>query len=354
MEKSNKQKDNAKEVTPKEGAETIESSPVERSKPILVWLAIVILLGLITGSFWYLQQQLQKQQLETATLVKGWAPTELLENQTSQLKQAFTDERNATEQKLTALNAAHSDLLGKVDSLAKSQDLTNDDVLASWILAELKFLLQTANQSALLTGDITKAQIALTLADQQIKSLTDPRMYQLRSLISDEQLALASVAKVDIDGLAMQLQSALNKVAQLQVLMGPQLGEQEANDSTVTSSSSWEKALSQAWLQIKSLVVIRHQEDVAEAVLVPEQRYFLYQNLSLKLESARLALLSGRESIFHDSLASAELWLQQYFIGVERDAMLELLKTLRLESIVVEVPDISASLIWLQQYGDQQ
>lgn len=352
MEKNSKQKDNAKEVTPQADTEALDKKPVERSKSSLVWVAIIILLALIAGSFGYLQQQLKKIEIPATT--QQTLSTEPLDNKMAELTQAVSNDRASMEQRLSALTAANSTLSEKVDELTKTLEQPNDDGLGSWVLAEIEFLLQTANQSALLAGDLDKAQAALMLADQQLKSLTDPRLRELRSLIAGEKLALASVAKVDIDGLAMQLQSALNKVEQLHILMGPQVGQDEVDNSTVVSSSSWQKALSQAWQQIKSLVVIRHQEDAAVAVLVPEQRYFLYQNLSLKLESARLALLSGRESVFHDSLASAERWLQQYFIGPERDAMLDMLKTIQLEKIAVEVPDISASLIWLQQYGEQQ
>lgn len=357
MEKNNnKQQANAKEVKPKVDAELSEKLPAtERSKFLLVWVAIVILLGLIAGSFWFLQQQLHTQQLEPVALTHNAPSTKLLENKITQLEQALNAETATTEQGLAGLNAANIALLDKVDALAKSQQLTNDDVLRSWTLAELKFLLQSANQSALLAGDVDKAQAALILADQQLQSLSDPRLHELRSLIADEKLALASVAKVDVDGLALQLQSALDKIDDLKVLMGPQLSTQKDKDSATSSSSStWQMALSQAWQQIKSLVVIRHQQDAAVAVLVPEQRYFLYQNLRLKLESAQLGLLSARDAVFHDNLTSAEQWLQQYFIGTERDAMLDMLTAMQSETITVEVPDISASLIWLQHYGDQQ
>lgn len=359
MEKNNnKQQANAKEVKPQEEAEVSETLPAERSKFLLVWLAIVVILGLISGSFWFLQQQIHTQQLEAVAPTQNAILTEPLENKITQLEQAFNADTATTEQRLAGLNAANIALLDKVDALANTQELTNDDVLHAWTLAELKFLLQSANQSALLVGDVDKAQAALTLADQQLKSLSDPRLHELRALIADEKLALASIPKVDIDGLALQLQSALDKVDDLKVLMGPQLGDQKAKGSETISSSStpstWRTVLSQAWQQIKSLVVIRHQQDAAVAVLVPEQRYFLYQNLRLKLESAQLALLSAREGVFHDNLTSAEQWLQQYFIGTERDAMLDMLKAMQSETITVQVPDISASLIWLQHYGDQQ
>jgi uroporphyrin-3 C-methyltransferase len=358
MEKNNnKQQENAKEVKPQTDAKLSEKQSVARSKFLLVWLAIIILLGLLAGSFWFFQQQLLKQQqLEPVAQTQSTLSTKPLENKIGQLEQAFNADTAKTEQRLAGLSAANIALLDKVDELAKTQQLTNDDVLRSWNLAELKFLLQSANQSALLAGNVDKAQAALTLADQQLKSLIDPRLHELRALIADEKLALASVVKVDIAGLAMKLQSALDKVDDLQVLMGPQLSSQKAKDSTADSSSSvsWKTALSQAWQEIKSLVVIRHQQDAAVAVLVPEQRYFLYQNLRLKLESARLGLLSTRDAVFHDNLTSAEQWLQQYFIGTERDAMLEMLAAMQPETISVEVPDISASLIWLQNYGDQQ
>jgi uroporphyrin-3 C-methyltransferase len=356
MEKNNnKQQANAKEVKPQVDAELSEKQPVERSKFLLVWLAIIILSGLIAGSFWFLQQQLHRQQLVPVALTQNASSTKPLENKITQLEHTINAETATMEQRLTDLNVANIALLDKVDALAKTQQLTNADVLRSWTLAELKFLLQSANQSALLAGNVDKAQAALTLADQQLKSLTDPRLHELRALIADEKLALASVAKVDVDGLALKLQSALDKVDDLKVLMGPQLSNQKDKDSATSSSSStWQTALSQAWQQIKSLVVIRHQQDAAVAVLVPEQRYFLYQNLRLKLESAQLGLLSAREIVFHDNLTSAKQWLQQYFIGTERDAMLDMLNAMQSETITVEVPDISASLIWLQQYGDQQ
>jgi uroporphyrin-3 C-methyltransferase len=357
MEKNNnKQQANAKEVKPQTDAKLSEKQPNARSKLLLVWLAIVILLGLIAGSFWFLQQLLKQQQLEPVTQTQSTLSTKPLENKISQLEQAFNADTAATEQRLVGLNAANIALLDKVDELANRQQLTNDDVLRSWTLAELKFLLQSASQSALLAGNVDKAQAALTLADRQLQSLTDPRLHELRALITDEKLALASVVKIDTAGLAMQLQSALDKVDDLKVLMGPQISSKKAKDSATdsSSSSSWQTALSQAWQEIKSLVVIRHQQDAAVALLVPEQRYFLYQNLRLKLESARLGLLSARDAVFHDNLTSAEQWLQQYFIGTERDAMLEMLAAMQSETITVEVPDISASLIWLQHYGDQQ
>ena len=353
MEKNDKQQENAENVTTVEGASTVENNS---SKPIFLWVAIVILLSLLAATAWFMQQQLQKQQGVTADLEARFAASEQLANQFSELKQTATKDASTIQQRLAELNSADISLVEKLDTLTQAQQLTNDDVLRTWALAEVKFLLNTANQSILLAGDVEKTQTALTLADQQIQSLSDPRLHPLRALLADEQLALSSLAKVDIAGLAVQLQSAIKGVDRLQILMGPAVvaASEGESDTSLSLPDSLQSAASSAWQEIKSLVVIRHQDDANAALLVPEQRYFLYQNLQLKLESARLALLSGQETIFHDSLASAAQWLQQYFVGGERDAMLEMLKQMHSQTIKIELPDISASLIWLQQYGDQQ
>ncbi len=86
------------------------------------------------------------------------------------------------------------------------------------------------------------------------------------------------------------------------------------------------------------------------AVLAPEQRYFLYQNLRLQLESARLALLNPDTDSFQHSLKTAITWLEHYFTGDERDAMLETLNSLAEQNIDVSIPDISGSLNWLEEY----
>ena len=326
------------------------------AKQTFLWLVIIILLGLIAAMAWFAYQEAMKQRSTLAEL-----NTELENNQiaplkadVSQIKQTLEKETQKIQQKVNALNEADAGLADKIAEVSEMQQLTNDDVKRKWILSEVKYLLQMANQRILLADDVENARTALVLADQKLKELADPRLYQLRALLADEQLALASVAKVDIDGLAAQLQSAIDGIRKLKVLTGPEFGAGQTDESNSDGeiAEDWQAAASNAWQQVRSLVVIRHQQDGSSAIIVPEQRYFLYQNLQLKLESARLALLSGNETIFHDSLASAEQWLQKYFIGEERDALLQTVSAMKSEKITVELPDISASLVWLQQKGE--
>ena len=323
------------------------------SSSIFLWFSVVTLLLLGAGLYWLIEQQ----KVAIANMAERVdASEQQFDGQLSQLNQTMTTGSASTTQLLENLNSTDVGLAEKITKIVEIQDMTNDDVKRVWAMAEVEFLLQTASQRVLLAADSEGARMALALADEKLKALADPRLYRLRALLSDEQLALASVAKVDVDGLAVRLQSIINQVDNLQVLMAASIAMTEAEAEAEAASvmpADWKAALAAAWDSVRSLVTIRHQEDGAAAVLVPEERFFLYQNLHLKLETARTALLAGREVIYHDSLASAEQWLVQYFTGEERDVVLASVKAVNAEKITVTMPDISGSLAWLQEKGDQ-
>lgn len=330
----------------------VVNKPKQGSKSFLLWLAVLILLGVSAALYWLIEQQ----KAEVANLAEEMtSSTVQLDSKLADVKQTLSHDTTSIQQRLENLNSTDVGLAEKIAEIAKIQDMTNEDVKRVWTMAEVEYLLQTANQRAQLAEDADGARQALILADEKLKQLADPRLYRLRAMLSDEQLALAAVSKIDIDGLAVRLQSAIDHVDKLQVLLAPEVkAEDGASPETAAMTADWKSALLSAWEQVRSLVVIRHQEEGAAAVLVPEERYFLYQNLRLKLETARAALLQKRQTVFHDSLTSAEKWLQQYFIGEERDALLASVQALNSEQIVVELPDISGSLAWLQQNGDVQ
>ena len=349
---ANKQSEDKKKA-PLTIENAVVSDAAKPSKPILLWVAILILLVLGAGLYWLIEQQ----KIAIASMAERVdASEQQFDDQLSQLNQTMTTGSASTTQLLENLDSMDVGLAAKITEIVEIQDMTNDDVKRVWAMAEVEFLLQTASQRVLLAADSEGARMALALADEKLKALADPRLYRLRALLSDEQLTLASVAKVDVDGLVMRLQSIINQVDNLQVLMAPSISMTQAEPEAEAASvmpADWKAALAAAWDSVRSLVTIRHQEDGAAAVLVPEERFFLYQNLHLKLETARTALLAGREVIYHDSLASAEQWLVQYFTGEERDAVLASVKAVNAEKITVTMPDISGSLAWLQEKGDQ-
>ena len=346
MEKRTEQVGDNQEI---QESEIMADEKSKESCHATIWIFLLLMFALNAGLYWlWFQQkkvnsQLQSTLDEMMTFVVDAPSRSEFDQEIAALEKQF-------QLTVAALKNKQISLAGEVDVLRANQNLTGADVEYYWVIAEVNYLLNVANQRALLANDANGAFDAIELADSRIEALLDHRFHPLRALFAEEKLALSAVNNVDIEGLILQIQSAVLAVDDLHILLAPSVESESSRQDSRGRSSDWRGALTQAWQQVKSLVVIRHQQNGTAAVLVPKQRYFLYQNLKLKLESAQLALLNGQQSVYDSSLSSASDWLNLYFIGDERDAMLSLITELREQNIAVSMPDISGSLTWLRGF----
>ncbi len=307
-----------------------------------VWIALALLLLLMLGSAIWLYQQInsqQQQQTEQFNTLEGELATLQSSSELHQRQFMELGEQLKAQSK-------------KLDDFISRETLTSEELKRTWALQEIEYLLNVANQRALLAHDVDGAIRALEMADKQIQAMSDYRLHPLRALIAEEVMDLEALADIDTAGIAIKLQTAAKHVQTLRVKKGPEVefDESQSMPSATESDAGWKQALDDIWQQMRSLVVIRHDQTGEAAVLVPEQRYFLYQNLRLQLESARLALLNADNDNYQHSLQTAINWLQQYFTGDQRDALLNTLKKLQDAQINISIPDISGSLNWLEEY----
>jgi uroporphyrin-3 C-methyltransferase len=325
-------------------AELLEKNKQDDAKVYrLIWIALVVVVLLSVVSIGWFYQQLQQQEADIQSSL-----TEL-SSQNGDWQSKLEQHR----QQLGRLDSDQKQLAEKLQQLTDKQQLSNAELQKRWALQEVKYLLNVANQRAVLAHDVVGSIQALIMADKQLESLSDYRLHPLRAEIAEELMSLQSLTTLDIPGMAIQLQTLAAHVDKLRVKKGPEVDFSESPDTAdiaSTETPAWKQAISDIWQQLRSLVVIRHEQSGEAAVLVPEQRYFLYQNLRLQLESARLALLNADNNSFQHSLKTAITWLDQYFTGEERDAMLASLNSLAEQKIDVSIPDISGSLNWLEEY----
>lgn len=325
-------------------AELLEKNKQDDAKVYrLIWIALVVVVLLSAVSIGWFYQQLQQQEADIQSSL-----TEL-SSQNGDWQSKLEQHR----QQLGRLDSDQKQLAEKLQQLTDKQQLSNAELQKRWALQEVKYLLNVANQRAVLAHDEVGAIQALIMADKQLEALSDYRLHPLRAEIAEELMSLQSLTTLDIPGMAIQLQTLAAHVDKLRVKKGPEVDFSESPDTadiTSTETPAWKQAISDIWQQLRSLVVIRHDQTGEAAVLAPEQRYFLYQNLRLQLESARLALLNADNNSFQHSLKTAITWLDQYFTGEERDAMLASLNSLAEQKIDVSIPDISGSLNWLEEY----
>ncbi len=218
-----------------------------------------------------------------------------------------------------------------------------------WQLAEVEQLLLIANDRLLLHRDAQGALRALEIADSRLGEIADTQgLIELRQQLTNDLAALKAIPPVDVQGLTLKLNALIERVPRL-----PLTSSVPRNFTKVASGteppqqdSRWRRFLDNALQALRGLVEIHHRDQQVVPLLPPEQDFFLYQNLQLKLESARLALLQRDTAAFQESVRLAAGWIRAYFTPEDSAVKAALEELLQLERVELNwpLPDLSGSL----------
>lgn len=257
-------------------------------------------------------------------------------------------------------NAAQADSLAslreRLDAarlrLSKLSDLV-DGGRRRWRLFEVESLLLAANERLQLHRDAEGAKRALSLAGRRLGMLDDPRLFAVRERIVDEIAALEALPDPDIEGRALALTELLERVPDLPLasdVPDDYRGAGPAEETPRFRERPWRHFLSSLDEALEGMLTIRRTDETHRPLMPPEREFFLYQNLLLKLESARLALFRRDTASYRQALDSAREWLRTYFDhGDPRvTGALDTLKDMRNVELVWEAPDIGGSLTMLR------
>lgn len=221
-----------------------------------------------------------------------------------------------------------------------------------WMIAEAEYLLRIANHRLTLARDTGTARVALDLADQRLRDNGDPGWAGVREQIARDAAKLDAFEAPDIAGLASGLSAMIEQIPELQLAQAfiePRPAA-AAQAPPLTAERNWETLLEDLWSGFKDTVRIRQHDAPLQAMLAPEHEFFLYENLKLHLEAARLGLARGDQALFRSNLQLAADWLDRYFDpkDARRAALAGAIDELRAIEIRPALPDISLSLRALQ------
>jgi len=206
-------------------------------------------------------------------------------------------------------------LRGEVRTLRDTQTTLVDGLKAlqgdigkgrrAWLLDETENLLIIAQNRLVYARDARLARLALRAADQQLAQLGDPDYQPVRKSIETGMTALEAYERLDLSGQAQRLGQLAGRVDHLAVLPD--------RPTTAASAHADQGFLRDFWDDLKGLIRVRSTADVPRPFLLPEQRYFLRENLRLMLYGAQIALLHGDVATFEQNTRTAQSWLQTYF-----------------------------------------
>ena len=306
------------ENTQPEAPESHEHMPAgQTSTSNRLLMGVLLLLLVLGGTLFYLWQQQSKTRADL-TAIEG-SIDKLLgvmerrhQEQLEQLKQVPQHPHPQLEQQLDNAARAQRQLQGQLSALRQQLGQESRD----WLIAEVDYLLRVAEHRLVLERDPQSATAALRSAANRLMQLDDDLFAAVIQQINDDINAITNSPLPDRSAISHRLSELVAAVETLTLStrVAPTAAESDAQRSEPPlDQSTWKAIWQKLWRDIRGLVTIRREDDVKRPTLAPEQRYFLRQNLQLKLESARLALLAGNTTAWRASINEAGSWLQRYF-----------------------------------------
>ncbi len=335
------------------------SQEVRRSRSGF-WFGLIILLviAVVAGAGYYFFSQLRDKQEGLGGEVKGAVSQQISDYQAqlaaiqSQLATVQSDVANKeahfnntvtefSQLHNEKLDATRKDLAEEIQKLQRQLGKTRGD----WLLADAEYLLSVANQRLLLMGDVNTTREALEAADQRLRESGDAAAYKVREQLAKDIAAISGINTADIVGIYSTLQTLESQIDSLTLLL-PYAGK----DETVKPiAPEVKKEPTDLLGQLETMVTIRHVQQHVNEILTPEQAQFIREQLRVKLEMIKIALVQQNDILYQASLSDTQKWLLQNF-AKEKEAerfaaSLDKLADVRIRS---QFPDISLSLKMLR------
>jgi uroporphyrin-3 C-methyltransferase len=261
---------------------------------------------------------------------------------------------------LTAAGAQLTERVSKMDEQLGQTTAAQGQLSAmiqggrrTWILYEVEYLLLNANDRLMLEADVAGALRALEAASQRLGVAADPQLLPVRARIAQELAELRAIPQPDVEDIALTLSTLGAGVPRMPLASSvPENFSAAAEKSAPAAAQGrWERFLQMMARALRGLAIIRRENKPLEPLLPPDAAFFLYQNLQLKLENARLSALHRDTAGFRASVAGARGWLEAYFATGDPQvaATIKVLSTLEREQLAWTLPDVTGSLSLLRR-----
>src|SRR5690606_14754699 len=112
----------------------------------------------------------------------------------------------------------------------------------------------------------------------------------------------------------------------------------------------WRERLRQGYAQalakLSDYIAIRRRDVHVEALMDPQLEDLMRQNTAMLLQQAQIALLSGNQRLYRESLQRTRHWVAEFFLLDQSvaESVLREIDDLADEVVAVPLPDVTASL----------
>lgn len=325
---------------------------------VVAWFALLLTL-LLAGALavagywaWPQLQQMQQQQLQqTQNQQQSGQQVEqtitALAQQTEQVQLAV-QQFSQWQQQQTQTQQQYREQL----QLLQQEFRTRDGAPPQhWVLMEVRYLLQRANQNLLLQQDIQSARWLLQAADKQLSQLNNNALFSVRQAIQTDLEVLKDITLPDHTVLHAQLAQLRLQSMQLPL---KQQQEQLSQPTEVTADlADWRANLAVYWHKSWSaLFQVRAAVPEDFYTLTTEQALTIRLSLQQQVTLAEMALLQQQPEVYQAALRQAADLMQRFFAPEHASVQSASSSLVSLATAVVAPPRLPAlqSISQLEQY----
>ena len=287
-----------------------------------------------------------KSKQEMLTAAQGELRQQLL-GQEAKLLDTLRDDKR---QRSTEIDALRAEFQNLSDSVSKVYQQLNRS-LDSWTVEEVEQLLLLANHRLQLSRNVDLATTALRLADQRLEDFGDPQFLPVRKILAGEIAKLDAVTRIDMPGLTLRLAGLAGAVDGLPLLRQARPEDTPLPEVELEATERVLNAAREIWNDLRGLVRVKEIDQTRKPLLMPEQHYFVTENLKIALNSAQFALLRDDTEAYQRNLINAKTWIADMFDNSDAavKSLLTEVDALLAEPVQAELPDISGSLAALRE-----
>lgn len=218
---------------------------------------------------------------------------------------------------------------------------------SDWMISDAEYLLNVANQRLLFMGDVATAKQAMEAADARLRESEDAAVFKVREQVVKELDALNKITPLDVVGLYAKI-NALQQAANQLTANLPYVGKQEAAPE-VKAENTEGGLLDKALGSVKGVVSIKHTNVPVAGIITKEEAQFNLQQIKVRLDMVKMALLQQNESLYLASIGDVRQWLKENFtLNAAANDFLKQLDVLEATKIQSQFPNISESLTLLK------
>lgn len=315
------------------------------------FLLFLMILASYVAIFWLWQQQSTQTDTLNNTVkqsLKGYEG----DSQQSLAVAKQADERTVELQAKTLL--LEEKITQAVEQQTEMQSLLGKmhDAKAENMTSEVEKLVNLADQQLKFSGNIKSAMLALEAADIPLAQSGAPEFIDIREALGNDLQALKEFPAVDMGALSDQLESLMQLTDALPLLQD-QNGMTDHESIAAEAEPEGKQTIQEnLWKTFKQFIMVEKIDSAAEPLVNVEQKFYLKQNIKLRLLTARIALLQRNAAVFNQDLSAVKLWLQQYYDLQHPNAekVLALIDGLQGTELGVALPSLQASLDAIAQY----